>query len=299
MADRRLQEPKILRILVVHDNAFQRSLTIETLRQMRNVVVEHVSDAERCLEVLPLLGPDIIVTTWDLEGCDGVTMTARIRAGECGEGFRRVPVVLVSDRGRPSDIDHARNAGVNEFVQTPFSTMALLRRVRETQRRNRDFIESAEYVGPCRRRRPNEQDYDGPRRRLFDNNNKQADAPDVQIRKGMARMYCERIALLLKSLEPGDGAALRDLGLTCGQLSALADDMNDRLLMSASSSLFNYIKGVGADAPPSADVVQAHLDSIVQLAELPNSQVELRRTVTQQLNVMVTKKLRQTGGRAA
>ncbi len=46
----------------------------------------------------------------------------------------KAPVVVVTDRGRPSDIDRARSAGVNEFVQTPFSTMTLLRRVRATQR---------------------------------------------------------------------------------------------------------------------------------------------------------------------
>jgi hypothetical protein len=65
--------------------------------------------------------------------------------------------------------------------------------------------------------------------------------------------------------------------------------------MSASSSLFNYVKGVGAEAHLNRDVVQAHLDSILQLAELPNYQIELRQTVTQQLSVMVTKKLRQAG----
>jgi len=40
---------------------------------------------------------------------------------------------------------------------------------------------------------------------------------------------------------------------------------------------------------------EAHLDSIVQLAELANHQGEIRLTVTQQLAVMVTKKLRQAG----
>jgi len=299
MSDRRTKTQKTLRILVVDDKPFQRRLTIETLRQMRNVVVEYVENADLCIEMLPFFAPDIVVTTWDAGAIDGVAMTARIRAGECGEAYRRVPVVVVTERGRPSDINRARSSGVNEFVQTPFSTMTLLRRVRETQRRNRDFIESSRYVGPCRRRRPNEMDYDGPRRRLFDSNDKQADAPDVQIRKGLARMYCERIGVLLKALKPGDASGLRDLGLTCGQLSALAEDMKDRLLMSAASSLFNYIKGVGADAPLNVDVVQAHLDSVIQLTELPNSQVELRQTVTQQLTVMVTKKLRQAGGRAA
>ncbi|MBX3428965.1 MAG: response regulator [Hyphomonadaceae bacterium] len=299
MSDRRTKTEKTLRILVVDDKPFQRRLTIETLRQMRSVVVEHVESADHCIETLPLFAPDIIVTTWDMDGSDGVAMTARIRAGECGETFRRVPIVVVTERGRPSDIDRARSSGVNEFVQTPFSTATLLRRVRETQRRIRDFVESAKYVGPCRRRRASEIDYDGPRRRLFDSNDKQADAPDVQIRKGLARMYCERIGELLKALKPGDADALRDLGLTSGQLSALAGDMKDRLLMSACSSLFNYVKGVGAGHSLNAEVVQAHLDSIVQLAELPDSQVELRQTVTQQLTVMVTKKLRQAGGRAA
>jgi len=262
---------------------------------MRNVVVEHADNGDHCIELLPFFQPDVVVTAWDMDGSDGVAMTQRIRSGEAGEAYRRVPIVLVTERGRASDIDRARSAGVDEFVQIPFSATTLLRRVRETQRRKRDFVESGKYVGPCRRRRPGDGEYDGPRRRMFDSNDKQADAPEVQIRKGLARMYCERIGALLQALKPGDAEALRDLGLTCGQLSALAGDMKDRLLMSASSSLFNYIKGVGAEAALNTDVVQAHLDAIVQLAELPNSQVELRQTVTQQLSVMVTKKLRQAG----
>lgn len=299
MADRRAKAQKLLRILVVDDKPFQRRLTIETLRTMRAVVVEHVESADLCVEMLQFFQPDIIVTTWDMPGCDGVAMTQRIRAGEAGELYRRMPVVLVTERGRASDIARARTAGVDEFVQVPFSTSTLLRRVRETQRRSRDFVESAKYIGPCRRRRASGGEYDGPRRRLFDTNDKNADAPEVRIRKGMARMYCERISTLLKALQPGDAAAVRELGLTCGQLSELASDMKDRLLMSASSSLFNYIKGVGSDAALNAEVVQAHLDAMVQLAELPNYQVELRQTVTQQLTVMVTKKLRQAGQAAA
>jgi two-component system chemotaxis response regulator CheY len=294
MADRRTEQQKILRILIVDDQPFQRRLTSETLRTMRSVALEHVESADHCIAMVSFFQPDVIVTRWDMEGYDGVAMTLRIRAGEAGDAYRRVPIILVTERGRVSDIDRARAAGVDEFVQIPFSTATLLRRVRETQRRAREFVESAKYNGPCRRRRPRD-DYEGPPRRLFDTQDKQADAPDVQIRKGLARMYCERIGALLQALKPGDAEGVRDLGLTCGQLSALAGDMKDRLLMSASSSLFNYIKGVGAEAPLNVDVVQAHLDSIVQLAELPNHQVELRQTVTQQLSVMVTKKLRQAG----
>lgn len=293
MADRRHQAQKLLRILVVDDKPFQRRLTTETLRTMRTVSVEHAESVEQCLGMIAIMQPHVIVAAWDVDGCDGVSLTRRIRSGEAGHAYRRVPIVVATERCRVVDIDRARTAGVNEFVQVPFSTTTLLRRVRETQRRNRDFVESAKYVGPCRRRQMREEMYDGPRRRLFDSNEKTADTPEVQIRKGLARMYCERISALLHGYKPGDGDSLRDLGLTCGQLSMLAGDMKDRLLMAASSSLFNYIKGVGAEAPLNVGVVQAHLDSMVQLAELPNHQVELRQTVTQQLTVMVTKKLRQ------
>jgi len=69
--------------------------------------------------------------------------------------------------------------------------------------------------------------------------------------------------------------------------------MSDRLLLSAASSMFNYVKGVGAESVLNTEVVEAHLAAIVQLTELPDSQAEVRQTVTQQLTVMVTKKLRQ------
>jgi CheY-like chemotaxis protein len=291
----RQNEQTTLRILVCDDAPFQRKLTTETLRTLRHVVIEHVAGAEHCLGALSFFQPDVLVVAWDLADCDGIALTRRLRAGEAGQAYRQLAVILTTERGRLSDIERARAAGVDEFVQVPFSTATLLRRVREVLSRRREFVESAAYVGPCRRRRARSADYDGPRRRLFDAADKNADAPDVQIRKGLARMYCERISALLQTLKPGEPDAVRDLALTCGQLSTLAGDMADRLLMSAASSLFNYLKGLGAGAEMNREVVQAHLDAIVQLAELPNYQVEIRQTVTQELNVMVTKKLRQAG----
>lgn len=291
----RAKEQLALRILVVDDSSFQRRLTTETLRTLRHVVVEHVEGADHCVAALSFFQPDVIVTAWDMAECDGLAMTQRIRAGESGDEYRSTPIILVTERGRASDIDRARSAGVDEFVQRPFSTSTLLKRVREVQSRRRDFVESTQYIGPCRRRRPRSEEYDGPRRRIFDLGDKNGDAPDIQIRKGLARMYVERLHQQLAALKPGDANAQRDLCLTCGQLSTLANDMKDRLFMSAASSLFNYIKGIGADADLNNDVIKAHLDAVLQLAELPNHQIELRQTVTQQLSVMVTKKLRQAG----
>ncbi|MEZ6024085.1 MAG: response regulator [Hyphomonadaceae bacterium] len=285
---------KPLKILVVDDRAFQRRLVTETLRAAGRIEIEYADSADHCIFALAYFQPDVAIIDWDLCGGEGLALVRRIRSGEAGDGSRPLPIIMVASRNRLSDVHAARNSGVDEFVLRPFSTGAIIRRIQEVQARRREFIESTVYTGPCRRRRPNSGN-DGPRRRLFDTTAQGADAPDVQIKKGLARMYVERITTLLANASTDSADSMREVSLACAQLSTLASDMDDRLLMSATSSLFNYVKGVGANGVLSKDVAQAHLDAILQLAQLPNSQFEIRQTVTQQLTVMVTKKLRQAG----
>jgi CheY-like chemotaxis protein len=287
-------ETEPLHILVVEDRLFQRRLIAETLRAVRDLVIDHAESAEHCLNVLASVRPDMIITDWDLEGGKGLDLVRRIRKGEAGQEERSTPVVMVTTRNTEWHVRQARNAGVDEFVLRPFSTAILTRRAKEVRDNKREFVESAHYVGPCRRRR-DDAAHDGPRRRILDAQDEREDAPELQIRKGLVRMYVERLGAQLSALQEDDPNGVRELCLGCGQLSALAGDMNDRLLMSAASSLFNYVKGCGLTGKLDTKVVQAHLDALLQLAQLPNYQIELRQTVTQQLSVMVTKKLRLAG----
>jgi CheY-like chemotaxis protein len=289
------QEAVILRVLVSDHRPFQRRLITEALRALGRVEVGYAETAEQSLVALAYFQPNILIIDWDIDNGHGLRLVERLRTGEAGEGVRRVPIVMLAGFNTSGHVERARNAGVDEFVLRPFSTAALIAKVAEVQVRRREFIESADYSGPDRRRRRNGVDYDGPRRRLFDQNDRSADAPEVQIRKGLARMYVERISSMLVHNPCPDRDALRELCLTCGQLGALASDLRDRLLVSATSSLFNYLQGVGASAAMNMEVVRAHLDAVLKLAELPNSQLEIRQTVTQQLTIMVTKKLRQAG----
>ncbi len=278
-----------LKILVVDDQPFQRRLIVDTLRAFSLVRVEQAENAEQFLEVLSYFSPDLLITDWDMAPCDGLTLVRRLRSGETGPTQKKLPVIMVTERNTPSDIEMARNCGIDEFLLRPFTTAALMARVEAVTRNRRDFIESMVYVGPCRRRRML-QDYEGPLRRLFDEDGDDADAPDVQMKKGLARAYVERIGVLARA--HGDPAmAMRDLYLASGQLQALAEDMKDRLLISAAQSLFNYVQGVGATMALDADVIDTHVGAMLQLVDLPNSQIELRTTVTQELGVMVQKKL--------
>ncbi len=62
----------------------------------------------------------------ELGGGVGLNLVRRLRAGEAGDTYKKLPVIMVTSRNRASDIELARNAGVDEFVLRPFSTSAVL-----------------------------------------------------------------------------------------------------------------------------------------------------------------------------
>lgn len=288
------EQAGVLRALVADGRSFGRSLVAEALRTYGPVDINYANSADDCLEALSIINPGLLILDWAIDGGRGASVMRRIRNGEAGEAQRMVPVVLTAGSVTLSDLHRARACGADEFVLRPFSSATLVAHVRELLNRRRERVATADYDGPDRRRQ-DDPDYQGPHRRMFDSEAAEADDPHVHIRKGLARMYVERIAAMQLGAKPGDPDARRELSLTCAQLSALAADLAEPLLASATASLSNYIKGVSVEAALNVDVVKAHLDTILQLADLPNSQNELRRTVTQQLSLMVSKKLRGAG----
>ncbi|MCR6643327.1 MAG: response regulator [Terricaulis sp.] len=289
-------DEKKLRIMVVEDRQFQRRLIAETLRAVRDLSFDYAESAEDCLLMLASAQPDMLVTDWDIEGGKGLDLVRRIRRGEAGDEARATPIVMVTTRNTEQAVREARNAGVDEFVLRPFSTSILTRRAKEVRDHKRDFIESVHYLGPCRRRR-NDEHYIGPKRRDAEKKN-QADAPELQRHKKVARKQIDQIAALLRALDASDAGAIEGIRSACAELKNYALTMGEPMIQAASSSLHNYVDGCVVAGKLGADVVQAHIDALLQLVQLPNYQIELRQTVTQQLGVMVAKKLRQTGAAA-
>ncbi|MEZ5996727.1 MAG: response regulator [Hyphomonadaceae bacterium] len=285
-----------IRILVADGEAFQRKLIADAVRAAGRARIDYADSVANALLAMSTFKSDILVVDWDLSAREGLGLVRRIRAGEAGAKAKAMPIIMVG-QCTASEVELARTTGIDEFVARPFSTVTMMKRVMEVRARRREFIETEGYVGPCRRRRIADTDYDGPRRRVFDHTDKAADAPELQIHKGLVRTYVERLSAQLESLGANDADAVREFLLTCGQLSALGSAMRDRLLGTATLSLFNYMKAAGAGLRH--DVVEAHLAAILQLAELQNHQVELRQTVTNELGRMVAKKLGQASARSA
>jgi hypothetical protein len=73
-------------------------------------------------------------------------------------------VVVASQSRDIATINAVINAGGHEYVLFPASGDQLLKKVTAARNSTRPFIETADYVGPCRRRRVDPL-YKGPERR--------------------------------------------------------------------------------------------------------------------------------------
>jgi len=91
-------------------------------------------EAERVSEALPLLyshNPALILLDLGLPDGDGIELTTQIRE------VSRVPIIVLSARGREEDKVMALDAGADDYLTKPFGVNELLARMRVAQRHAR------------------------------------------------------------------------------------------------------------------------------------------------------------------
>src|SRR5688572_30451332 len=93
-----------LKTLVVNSHAFQRRLIAETLRGFGRVDITFAEGVDQGLAAIGFVHPDLLIADWSVEGADGLALVKRVRMGDAGDAVRRVPVVMIGDRARSSDL---------------------------------------------------------------------------------------------------------------------------------------------------------------------------------------------------
>ena len=140
-----------LRFLVVDDSPFMRELLGDVLRHFDVRNIREASDGAEALKIMLAWTPDIILMDWEMTPFDGIEFTRSVRSSDRGEE-RFAPIIMISGHSEYWRIQHARNAGVNEYLVKPVSPKALFSRIRAVIERPRPFIKTATYFGPDRRR---------------------------------------------------------------------------------------------------------------------------------------------------
>jgi two-component system KDP operon response regulator KdpE len=68
--------------------------------------------------------PDVVLLDLGLPDLDGIQVTERLR------GWTRVPIIVISARGRETDKVEALDAGADDYLTKPFGVSELLARIR-------------------------------------------------------------------------------------------------------------------------------------------------------------------------
>lgn len=141
-----------LTVLLVETNPYMREIVHEMLTAFgvpRVLEAENVAEAERIIGSVPL---DLVILDFFLDHRDGADFTRDIRHNESCLN-RRVPILLLTALPHQAAVRKMRDCGVNLIVSKPVAPRTLFDRIRDLVDRPREFIISASYVGPCRRRR--------------------------------------------------------------------------------------------------------------------------------------------------
>jgi CheY-like chemotaxis protein len=280
-------------IIVCDNNQHNRRLVADVLIGGGFEKCHFANDGEELLKATEELSPKVVITASRLPKVSGLEYTRIIRSGH-KDVNRTLSIIVMTNTPTKGFIEAARVSGVDEMLACPFSADGLFRRIEAVIIRPRRFVDSARYVGPCRRRRM-VQDYSGPMRRFSDPIEEDIAAPwEAESNRELVRFGVQKISELATGLTPGDRRKLREIYAAVQEAEQLADEVRDDALAGAVKSLGRYITGMGASSDLDTEVISTHIDALQQLGILKAEHGVERQLLIDGLVKVVDKKLGRT-----
>lgn len=152
-----------LSILVVEDSPLMLEVMVNALKALGVGHIFQAKNGEAGYQAFIRERPDIVLTDWEMEPVDGLELVKWIRRN-ADSPKRTVPIIIMTGYAASQRVAQARDKGITEFLVKPFTANELARRIAYVIDSPRDFVETAEFFGPDRRRRKS-LDYQGPERR--------------------------------------------------------------------------------------------------------------------------------------
>lgn len=292
MTDERTLNPadlKKMKVLIVDPNAFMRGVVADSLRRLMVTNINAAASAMEAFTVGRTFKPDIIFVDWDAGRMSGLEFTREVRRNTTGMS-RETPIILLAGVIDHDQLMSARQAGINEFLLKPVSAQGVLSRIEEVVLRPRKFIDSRNYVGPCRRRK-DDPNYAGPWRRL-------TDEPPQKATSEMAKENAFKLRAIIDSLtqyadrtnvdrSAGIRGMYRMLQQNADEVARLGDD----IIVKVWNTALRYIEGVGMTDTYDIEVVKYHFQTIAIILDMPEEAFLHRSAVSNELERLVNKKI--------
>ena len=116
-----------MRILIADDDIISRRVLEVTLRKWGYDLVV-TCDGRQAWEAILEFRPDVLLLDVMLPGVDGFEVCHRLRQEPA---TAKVPIVLVSAKGRREDVETGLRVGANEYMTKPLSRVNLLATVKK------------------------------------------------------------------------------------------------------------------------------------------------------------------------
>lgn len=283
--------PKNIPFLIADSDQHSRMLLSEVLRAAGYFLIHTARDGNELLEKSVEYRPRVVFTGSRIPGISGLEYTRMIRAGYA-DLSRQTSIIVMTDTPTKDFLKAAQESGADEMLARPFSSQAVLVRLKAVLDRPREFVDSASYVGPCRRRRMIEE-YRGPRRRFTDPLDDDANlAPwEIESNRAVVRACVRKISELAVNLTPGDRRKLREVYAAVKETEATADSFRDQMMGDSARSLGRYLVGVGASGLIELEVLTTDIDAMHTLGVLTNQHHNERENLIAGLKALVEKKL--------
>jgi len=292
MTDDRVLNPsdlKKMKVLIVDPNAFMRGVVADSLRRL---MVTHISAAASAVEAFNvgrMFKPDLIIVDWDAGRMSGLEFTREIRRNTTGIQ-RETPIILLAGVIDHDQLMSARQSGINEFLLKPVSAQGVLSRVEEVVLRPRKFIDSRNYVGPCRRRK-DDPNYAGPWRRLTDEPPQKATSEMAKENAFKLRQIIEGLTQYADRTNVDRQAGIRGMYRMLQQNAEEVARLGDDIIVRVWNTSLRYIEGVGMTDTYDVEVVKYHFQTIAIILDMPEEAFLHRTSVANELERLVNKKI--------
>lgn len=150
------------RVIIVEDDAYMRQLIIRLLRGFGITMIREASSGTEALKYLRTDHYDLMLTDWLMDDMNGLDLIKKIRTEK--KPYYRLPIILLTAYSDRKRVTQARDNGVTEVMCKPVSPVKLYERIYSIVNYPRNFVETPNYIGPDRRRHPDDK-YEGERKR--------------------------------------------------------------------------------------------------------------------------------------
>ena len=181
--------------------------------------------------LLEAANPAIVFVELSPPSHEGLLFTRELRLSELA--CRKVPVIMLAGHPTETVIRASRDAGVSEFLRSPFNVRDLMLRVEAVTQKERGWIEAINYVGPDRRRF-NSAGYSGPRKRRTDMGG--VSTHDARIAEALKIMKAA-----LDAIHSHPRQALRSLHAQAEELESAAAAKADYSMATGARQLKEYL----------------------------------------------------------